>query len=325
MWLRILQRYNLRGSYRERSVRSLQSRWDIIKAEVGKFSSFYADVIRENPSGMLDADKTTHAAANFAGILKHNFAYLHYWEIMKDEPKWQDPKPRAFAKSAGGDGFGEDTINLGDDNSSPTGSAEKRPMGRDSAKAAKKKANSSMGSASFSEYASRMQDLYLQKISILQEESVRKNDRFQQLAFIDEKRFEEMRSHNQSLLLIKQEKIRIMREKHDMDKEEKEKREDEISLGLILMVAHQLSDYITKLFRKKFSKRLQLGAGRDRAPEPWMGEETFFFSANVTLVECVILLFVECVVRTLFECNCIVNLCSWNYYLLTVICSVIIS
>jgi hypothetical protein len=146
---------------------------------------------------------------------------------MKDEPKWQDPKPRAFAKSAGGDGFGEDTINLGDDNSSPTGSAEKRPMGRDSAKAAKKKANSSMGSASFSEYASRMQDLYLQKISILQEESVRKNDRFQQLACIDEKRFEEMRSHNQSLLLIEQEKIRIMREKHDMDKEEKEKQEDE--------------------------------------------------------------------------------------------------
>jgi hypothetical protein len=76
---------------------------------------------------------------------------------------------------------------------------------------------------------------------------------------------------------------------------------------------------------KKFSKRLQLGAGRDRAPEPWMGEETFFFSANVTLVECVILLFVECVVPILFECNCIVSLCSWNYYWLTVICSVIIS
>jgi hypothetical protein len=72
-----------------------------------------------------------------------------------------------------------------------------------------------------------MQDLSLQKISILQEESVRKNDRFQQLACIDEKRFEEMRSHNQSLLLIEQEKIRIMREKHDMDKEEKEKQEDE--------------------------------------------------------------------------------------------------
>jgi len=235
MWSRILQRYNLRrGSYPERSVRSLQSRWDIIKAEVGKFASFYADVVRENPSGMSDADKTTHAAAIFAGVLQHSFAYLHCWDIMKDNPKWQHPKARAVGKSAGGDGFGLKTINLGDDKSSPTGSAEKSPLGRDLAKATKKKANSSAGSASSSEHASRMQDLSLQKISILQEESVRKNEWFQQLAYIDEKRFEEMRSYNQSLLTIEQEKMRIMREQHDMDKERKEKKEDERILGIKL-------------------------------------------------------------------------------------------
>ena len=68
--------------------------------------------------------QTTLAASIFAGVLKHNFGYLHCWEIMKDEPKWQDRKARAFAKSAGGDGFGEDTINLVNDNSSPIGSAE---------------------------------------------------------------------------------------------------------------------------------------------------------------------------------------------------------
>ncbi|RLN34939.1 hypothetical protein C2845_PM03G00830 [Panicum miliaceum] len=233
MWERILQRYNLRrGSYPERSVRSLQSRWDIIKAEVRKFSSFYADAIRENPSGMSDADKTTYAAANFAAILRHNFAYMHCWNIMKDEPKWQDPKPRSFAKSAGGDG--EATINLGDDNGSQAAEADERPMGRDSAKAPKKKANLDAGSTSCSEYASRMQDLSLQKIAIMQEESVRKNDRFQQLACIDEKRFEEMRSYNQSLLECEQEKIRIMREKHDMDRQEKEKKEDERILGIDL-------------------------------------------------------------------------------------------
>jgi len=81
MWLRILQRYNLRrGAYPERSVKSLQNRWDTIKAEVGKFSSFHADVIRENPSGLSDADKTTRAASNFAGVMEHNFAFLHCWE-----------------------------------------------------------------------------------------------------------------------------------------------------------------------------------------------------------------------------------------------------
>ncbi|CAN6253058.1 unnamed protein product, partial [Urochloa humidicola] len=287
LWERITQRYNLRrGSYPERSLRSLQSRWDIIKAEARKFASFYDDVIRENPSGMSDADKTTHAAANFAGTLKHHFAYLHCWELMKDEPKWKDPKPKSFAKSAGGDGFGEDNGHdlgddngsppgsagkrpmvgddngsppgsagkrpvvgddngsppgsagerpvVGDDNGSPHGSAGKRPMGRDSAKAAKKKANSSAGSTSSSEYASRMQDVSLQKISILQEEAVRKSDRFQQLACIDEKRFEEMRSYNRLLLECEQEKIRIMREKHDMDMQKEERQEDERILGIDL-------------------------------------------------------------------------------------------
>jgi len=193
MWLRILQRYNLRrGAYPERSVKSLQNRWDTIKAEVGKFSSFHADVIHENPSGLSDADKTTRAASNFAGVMEHNFAFLHCWEIMKDEPKWQDPKVRSFGKSGGRDG----AINLGGDNSSPSGSAEKRPPGRDTSKVAKKKAKSSAGSASSTEYASKMQDLSLQKISMMQEETARKNDRFQQLALIDEKRYEEMRSHN---------------------------------------------------------------------------------------------------------------------------------
>jgi len=178
--------------------------------------------------------QTTHAAAIFAGVLQHSFAYLHCWDIMKDNPKWQHPKARAVGKSAGGDGFGLKTINLGDDKSNPTGSAEKSPLGRDLAKAAKKKANSSAGSASSSEHASRMQDLSLQKISILQEESVRKNEWFQQLAYIDEKRFEEMRSYNQSLLTIEQEKMRIMREQHDIDKERKEKKEDERILGIKL-------------------------------------------------------------------------------------------
>lgn len=37
MWLRILERYNLRrGQYPERSIRSVQSRWNTIKAEASK-------------------------------------------------------------------------------------------------------------------------------------------------------------------------------------------------------------------------------------------------------------------------------------------------
>jgi hypothetical protein len=46
-----------RGSHDERSVRSLHSHWDTIKAEVGKFCAYYADIVRENSSRASDANK----------------------------------------------------------------------------------------------------------------------------------------------------------------------------------------------------------------------------------------------------------------------------
>ncbi|KAL6856989.1 hypothetical protein ACP4OV_018371 [Aristida adscensionis] len=233
MWGRVMERYNLRrGNYLERTLRSIQSCCDIIKAEVAKFSAFYADTVRENPSGATDADMTTRAAANFASIQKRNFPFIHCWELMKNEPKWQDPKQREISKEALGSDFGEDNINVGGSNAG--GSGGSRPMGRDSAKAAKKNANSSAGSASSSEYAARMQDLSLQRITTMQEESVRKNDRFQQLASIDEKRYEKMEQHNQSMLEVEQEKVRLMREKQEVDMQEREKLEDERILGIDL-------------------------------------------------------------------------------------------
>jgi len=77
MWLRILQRYNLRrGAYPERSVKSLQNRWDTIKAEVGKFSSFHADVIHENPSGLSDADKVCELWTCFIPVYFSNLCML---------------------------------------------------------------------------------------------------------------------------------------------------------------------------------------------------------------------------------------------------------
>ncbi|CAO2205817.1 unnamed protein product [Urochloa humidicola] len=257
-WERVLQRYNLRrGSFPERSWKSLQCRWELVKADVSKFASYHADAVRANPSGMSDADKTSLAAANYAGVEKTKFGYMHCWNIMKDSPIWQDPKLRSGANSAGID-LGAATINLEDDNSSPPAAAAgKRPMGRDACKAAKKKANSCTGSTSSSEYASRMQELSLQRIDILKEEAAKKNDRFQQLAFADEKRFEYLRTHNESLLQCEQEKIRIMREKHELEQQEKlrlmvenQKKEDERILGIDL-------DTCTPVLRKYYEYHQQ--------------------------------------------------------------------
>ena len=156
--------------------------------------------------------------------------------FMKHEPKWQDPKHRTFEKSGAASGGGDNdaTINLDEDNGNPGGAAEERPPGRDRSKVSKKKANSDAGSASSSEWSARMEDLTLQRISFMQEESVRKSDHFQQLACIDEKRYEEMRSHNRSLLQCEQEKTRIMVENHEWDKLKEEKEEEERILAIDL-------------------------------------------------------------------------------------------
>ncbi|KAJ1258803.1 hypothetical protein BS78_10G102700 [Paspalum vaginatum] len=97
-------------------------------------------------------------------------------------------------------------------------------MGRDRAKANGKRAKSVSGDTTSSDCGARLQDLSLEKISFMQEESTRKGERFQQLATIDEQRYQHMRSHHQSVLDIEQEKMKIMRERHEMDTKKEDER-----------------------------------------------------------------------------------------------------
>lgn len=169
--------------------------------------------------------QTSLACANFADIEGHSFAYMHCWEILKDEPKWQDPAaPEDDTEAAG-----EDTSL---DSNRINAAAGKRPIGRDRAKAASKRSKSS--DTSSSDYASRMQDLSLQKLNMLQEESARKGEHFQHLAAIDEKRYEELRCHNLSVLEIEKEKVALMREQHQAQALKQEKEEEERILSMNL-------------------------------------------------------------------------------------------
>jgi len=92
-WIRVLNRCNFKcGSYPTRAQKFIMSRWDHIKAEVSKFSGYMAEMIRSNPSGMSNADKSVAAAADFASVEKHNFTLMHCWKILKDDPKWMELK-----------------------------------------------------------------------------------------------------------------------------------------------------------------------------------------------------------------------------------------
>lgn len=59
-WNRITEAYNSRrGSMPERSTKSLMSRWDSIKTQCSTFAGYMMAVLRQNPSGMTDADKVS--------------------------------------------------------------------------------------------------------------------------------------------------------------------------------------------------------------------------------------------------------------------------
>ena len=168
----MLNRCNFKcGSYPTRAQKFIMSRWDHIKAEVSKFSGYMAEMIRSNPSGMSNADKSVAAAADFASVEKHNFTLMHCWQILKDEPKWMELKRKMDTPQNSGSrenvpppSVQRDIFDLHPEKSSSSSPSRKRPMGRDTSKQAKKKAASAS-----SEYVSKMHDLSVQKIELFKE------------------------------------------------------------------------------------------------------------------------------------------------------------
>jgi hypothetical protein len=57
-WSQITEAYNSRqGTLPERSKKSLMSRWDTIKTQCSTFAGYMMTVLRQNPSGLTDANK----------------------------------------------------------------------------------------------------------------------------------------------------------------------------------------------------------------------------------------------------------------------------
>jgi hypothetical protein len=71
LWARIEKRYNeQRGQLPCRLNRALSSRCDKIRADVSKFSGYYARVLREKQSGLTDDDKVSHIVQSLIHV--HN-------------------------------------------------------------------------------------------------------------------------------------------------------------------------------------------------------------------------------------------------------------
>ncbi|CAL5075931.1 unnamed protein product [Urochloa decumbens] len=231
-WRRVVERYNSvgQGKFPERSQRSIMSRWEYIKAEVNKFSGHMAEMIRSNPSGLSDADKSVAAAADFAAIEKHNFTLMHCWRILKDEPKWMELKSKMDNPQNSSSSAQPLNLNLYPDDPSPASSTGKRPMGRDAAKAAKKKATSS-GS---SEYASKLHELSVQKIELLKDTEAERKTRLDEIVALEKMKAEEAREHRKMMLELEKERLAMDQIRLQMEAEKKQKEDDERILAINL-------------------------------------------------------------------------------------------
>ncbi|CAL4975054.1 unnamed protein product [Urochloa decumbens] len=254
-WSRVVERYNFvgEGKYLKRSQKSIMSRWEYIKAEVNKFSGHMAEMIRSNPSGMSDADKSVAAAANFAAIEKHNFTLMHCWRILKDEPKWMELKSKMDTPQNSSSSAHMLNLNLDPDDPSPASSAGKRPMGRDATKSAKKKALSS-GS---SEYASKIHDLNVQKIELFKDAEVERKARLDEIVALEKAKAEEAREHRKRTLELEEKRLALDQKRLEMEAEKKEQEEDEHILAINLVECQPIQRlYYQELQQSIFEKMM---------------------------------------------------------------------
>jgi hypothetical protein len=180
LWARIEKRHNkVRGEFPMSVNRALTTDGIKIRTETVKYVGFYSLVLRENQSGLTDEDKvkimcsncicenlvkcvlyfelfmivvalidllTSKATTIYATVHKKSFGFSHCWTALKNEPKSeaivQGCNYRGTARMSPV-GSGTPSSNINDVDTDSAGLIDKRPLDRDSTKAARKKAMSS--------------------------------------------------------------------------------------------------------------------------------------------------------------------------------------
>ncbi|CAM6097105.1 unnamed protein product [Calypogeia fissa] len=93
-WERVAAHYNdsTPPGSEVRPVRSLESKWSLIKGEVSKFSDFYDSAKPLDESASSRKDVIAKALELYqtapSNTKQEEFKFLHCWEVLKEHPKW---------------------------------------------------------------------------------------------------------------------------------------------------------------------------------------------------------------------------------------------
>ena len=91
-WERITEHYNANRPDGVRPLRSLETKWGLIKHNVSKFCGIYIQVQRMQKSGSNAADTLRDAKELYRQKSAKNteFVFEHCWLLLKDCPRWAD-------------------------------------------------------------------------------------------------------------------------------------------------------------------------------------------------------------------------------------------
>ncbi|XP_058185882.1 glutathione S-transferase T2-like [Rhododendron vialii] len=121
-WLRVKDYFDehKRSVYNRTSV-SLLNRWSTIQQCTNKFCNCYAKVDLLNQSGLTEENKISKAKEMYEGNVGSSFQFDHCWVLLKNQPKWllDSEKKNQLKRPRIGTSSGlstPDTINLRDNN-----------------------------------------------------------------------------------------------------------------------------------------------------------------------------------------------------------------
>lgn len=109
---------------------SLRKKWQKIQHTTAKFCGYKAEQDRRKQSGKGETERIEDAKTVYRSLERHNFPYLHCWEVLRDENKW---KAVLTGKEEDDEDDDED-IQLRSRPEASVGGESVRPLGRDSSK-----------------------------------------------------------------------------------------------------------------------------------------------------------------------------------------------
>jgi hypothetical protein len=176
----------------------------------------------------------TQAASNFAGGEGYPFAFMHRWDIMKDEPKWQEMKynkgQRFNPVDVAADPFLEGSPSVGQQSEDGSSSA-KRPIGHDASKAKACKKSAASSSSAGACFAANLQELSLSKMTQWKVDTDRRSHRDEEPIAIEKLKHEDMLRLDREKLELERERLELQcraderkREKAEMQRRTEEER-----------------------------------------------------------------------------------------------------